>query len=240
MARAFAEGRAPITRFQYLSALLVIIIIGRAGLAHSGAWTPAKGRVNAIVSTSISQTPVDPRATTTDLYYERGLGGGWALVLAPSFSDQDNVFARNEAQISIRRKLYEADGWALSAQAGAYIWKESAEAEASTGTEYRLALGRSFGSGGWVNVEAASRQCGGNAGPRWEGAIGHRVRQYDRAIVKVFGDGEGCAANISRVQASYVYGFNDKIGIELGWRETLPNVGNWNEKGVVLGLWLTF
>ncbi|NJR20481.1 MAG: hypothetical protein HC777_02770, partial [Hyphomonadaceae bacterium] len=116
--------------------------------ASAGAWTPERGHVNAIFSTSISQTPVDSRAITTDLYYERGLGQGWALVFSPSISDQDNVFARNEVQISLRRRLYEQDGWALSAQAGAYIWKENAEAEASTGTEYRVALGRAFGQGG--------------------------------------------------------------------------------------------
>ncbi|NJR20083.1 MAG: hypothetical protein HC777_00250 [Hyphomonadaceae bacterium] len=95
-------------------------------------------------------------------------------------------------------------------------------------------------AGGSRRPVARSRQCRGDAGVRFEGTLGHRVRQYDRVIVKVFGDGEGCAANITRAQASYVYGFNELIGLELGWRETLPNAGNWNERGMVVGVWLKF
>jgi hypothetical protein len=236
MAGSVAQSRAPIARLQYLS--LAFCLLGNA--AQAGAWTPDAGHTNIILSSSISQTPVADKAVTTDLYYERGIGRGWALVLAPSVSDQSNVFARNEAQISIRRALYEQDGWALSAQVGAYMWKEEATQASSTGVEYRLAAGKSFGDGGWVNVEAATRQCGGAGSLRWEGTVGYKVRRYDRAILKVFGDGEGCAANISRVQASYVYGIAENVGIELGWRETLPNRGNWNERGGVVGLWLTF
>ncbi len=209
-------------------------------ISLAGAWTPEKGRINLIISTSISQTPVAENALTTDLYYERGLGHGWALVLTPSVSNKDNVFARNEAQISLRRSLYENYGWAVSTQLGAYVWKEGETQAASSGVEVRLAAGKSFGDGGWVNVETAMRGCGGVNGLRWEGTLGHKVRQYDRAIIKIFGDSEGCAANITRVQASYVYGFNPRLGVEVGWRETLPNAGNWNERGAVIGLWATF
>jgi hypothetical protein len=211
-----------------------------AGSAHAGAWTPPHGTTSVIVSTSISQTPVSPNATTTDLYYERGLGKGWALVLAPSLSDRDNVYARNEAQISLRRALYEANGWALSAQAGAYIWKESATRDASSGIEYRLAVGKVIGDRVWLNGEAATRQCEGVASVRWEATAGYHLREKDRAILKVFGDGEGCAPSISRVQASYVYGLTERVGIEFGWRETLPNSSNWSERGGVIGVWLKF
>jgi hypothetical protein len=237
VARALAQSRASVTGLQYLVALFVFSFSSQA---CAGAWTPEKGRVNLIVSTSISQTPVADSALTTDLYYERGLGRDWALVVTPSISNQDNVLARNEAQISLRRALYQKNGWALSAQAGAYVWKEGEAEAVSSGTEFRLAAGKSFGDGGWANVEAAMRGCGGVNSLRWEGTLGHKVRQYDRAIVKVFGDSEGCAANITRVQASYVYGFNSKFGLELGWRETLPNAGNWNERGAVIGLWFAF
>ena len=240
MAGAFAQSRAPITRVQYLASIIVCGLAVTSGPVQSGAWTPEKGRVNLIISSSVSQTPVAQSAITTDLYYERGLGRGWALVLAPSISNQDNVFARNEAQISLRRALYENYGWAVSTQVGAYVWKEGETQAASSGAEVRLAVGKSFGDGGWANVEAAVRGCGGVNGLRWEGTLGHKVRTYDRVIVKVFGDSEGCAANITRVQASYVYGFNSRFGLELGWRETLPNDGNWNERGAVIGLWANF
>lgn len=236
MAGAFAQSRAAIAGLQYVIGLTPLWAVP----AFGGAWTPEKNRVNVIVSTSISETPVAPQATTTDVYYERGLGRGWALVLSPSLSDRDNVYARNEAQISIRRALYEQDGWALSAQAGAYIWKEGATQEASQGIEYRVALGKALGKLGWLNGEVASRQCNGSPSVRWEATAGYNVRRHDRAIIKVFGDGEGCAASISRVQASYVYGLTENIGIELGWRETLPNPGNWNERGGVIGLWFKF
>jgi hypothetical protein len=236
VAGSLAQSRAPITWLQYLIGLAYLF----GSAAHAGAWTPQRGQANIIISSSVSQTPVADRAVTTDVYYERGLGRGWALVLAPSVSDQSNVFARNEAQISVRRALYENNGWAISAQAGAYIWKEDATQAASSGVEYRLAAGKSFGQGGWANVEAATRQACGAGSIRWEGTLGHRVRRHDRVIMKVFGDGEGCAASISRVQASYVYGFTEKLGVELGWRETLPNSGNWNERGAVIGLWLAF
>jgi hypothetical protein len=236
VAEPVAQSRAAVAGLQYL--IWAVLLLG--GTASAGAWTPKQGQANIIVSSSISQTPAADRAITTDVYYERGLGHGWALVLAPSVSDQSNVFARNEAQISIRRALYEDNGWALSAQAGAYIWKEDATLAASSGIEYRLAAGKSFGQGGWANLEAATRQCGGSGSIRWEGTLGHRVRSHDKAIFKVFGDGEGCAASISRVQASYVYGLSERVGIELGWRETLPNSGNWNERGGVIGLWLAF
>jgi hypothetical protein len=240
LARFVAKGRTPITGLQYLSAFAALAVARVYSPAYAGAWTPEQGRVNFIASSSISQTPAAERAVTTDIYYERGFGRGWALVLAPSFSDESNYFARNEAQVSIRRELYADHGWALSAQVGAYIWKETATQEASNGVEYRLAAGKSFGDGGWVNVETATRQCAGAGSLRWEATVGHKVRNFDRAILKVFGDGEGCAANISRVQASYVYGFNPNVGVELGWRETLPNPGNWNESGAVIGLWLAF
>jgi hypothetical protein len=237
VARLIAQSRALVARLQYLS---IVILVTAPAFCEAGAWTPKKGQDNLIVSTSISQTPVSEHAITTDFYYERGLGSGWALVMAPSISNQDNVFARNEAQVSLRRALYEKDGLAVSAQIGAYVWKEEETRAASSGTEIRLAAGKSFGDGGWANVEAAMRGCGGANGLRWEGTLGHKVRRYDRAIFKVFGDSEGCAANITRVQASYVYGFNAKFGLELGWRETLPNQSNWNERGAVIGLWVAF
>jgi hypothetical protein len=236
VARPPAQSRAPIAGLQYLVALLTFV----AGSAQAGAWTPARGDTSVIISTSISETPVAPQATTTDLYYERGLGKGWALVLAPSLSDRDNIYARNEAQISIRRALYEQNGWAVSAQAGAYIWKEGATQETSSGIEYRLAVGKSLGDRAWLNGEAATRACNGTPSVRWETTAGYRLRDHDRAIFKVFGDGEGCAPSISRVQASYVYGLSERIGVELGWRETLPNASNWNERGGVVGLWLKF
>jgi hypothetical protein len=237
LAWTFAQSRASVSWLQYL---VVALVLGFSDQASAGAWTPDKGRVNLIVSTSISQTPVASSAINTDIYYERGLGRGWALVLTPSFSNKDNVFARNEAQLSLRRALYEQGVWAISAQAGAYVWKEGEADAASTGAEFRLAVGRSFGDGGWANVETALRGCGGVNGLRWEGTLGHKIRQYDRAIIKVFGDSEGCAANITRVQASYVYGFNNRLGLEFGWRETLPNTGNWQERGAVVALWVAF
>lgn len=240
MAGAFAKSCASVARVQYLVALACCPGLLMPTPAKAGAWTPEKGRVNLIVSTSISETPAAQAAITTDLYYERGLGRDWALVLAPSISDQDNVFARNEAQISLRRALYTNYGWAVSTQVGAYIWREEETDTSSRGAEVRIAVGKSFGDGGWANVEAAVRGCGGINGLRWEGTVGHKVRRYDRAIVKIFGDSEGCAANITRVQASYVYGFNSRFGLELGWRETLPNIGNWNERGAVVGLWAAF
>lgn len=240
MAWPLAQGVASVSRLQQLGALAALILGGVCSSAQAGAWTPKKGEVGVIASTSISQTNADPRALTYDLYYERGLGHGWALVLTPSISDQDNVFTRNEAQVSLRRSLFENDDWALSAQPGAYVWREGADADPSTGLELRLAAGRIFGKRGWANVEAAMRDCNGQSGVRWEGTIGHAVRRYDKAIVKVFGDSEGCAANINRVQASYVLGLNSRFGVELGWRETLPNAGNWNERGVVVGIWARF
>ena len=240
MAGSVTQSCAPVAWFQYLTFLVSLTLAVVASPAKSGAWTPEKGRANIILSTSISETPVAEHALTTDLYYERGLGRGWAVVLAPSISNQDNLFARNEAQASLRRSLYQDYGWAVSAQLGAYVWKEGETQAASSGAEVRLAVGKSFGDGGWANVEAAVRGCGGTNGLRWEGTLGHKIRRFDRAIIKVFGDSEGCAANITRVQASYVYGLSSKLGLELGWRETLPNTSNWNERGAVVGVWVAF
>lgn len=208
--------------------------------AHAGAWTPPKGRGVIIISSALSQTPFDDRALTTDLYYERGLGGGWTFVLAPSVSDQANVIARNEAQVSLRKALYEQNGWAISLQGGAYVWREGVDENVSSGGEARLGVGKSFGKGGWLNVETALRQCQGEDSLRWEGTLGHAVRRFDRAILKAFGDSEGCSANITRAQISYIYGFNAKFGLELGWRETLPNALNWDERGAIIGLWVAF
>jgi hypothetical protein len=240
MAWPLAQSRATIAGLQYLIIFFAALSIFSGVTVNAGAWTPQAGHVNVILSTSISQTPVADHALTTDLYYERGLGHGFALVLAPSVSDQNNVFSRNEAQVSLRRSLYQNDGWAVSTQLGAFVWKEEAARAASSGAEVRLAVGKSFGNGGWANVETAVRGCGGVNGLRWEGTVGHKVRRHDHAIVKVFGDSEGCTANITRVQASYVYGLSSRVGVEMGWRETLPNRGRWNERGAVIGLWLTF
>jgi outer membrane protein assembly factor BamB len=204
-----AKSSAPISRLQHLALGLVISI--SPSTAFSGAWTPKAGRANVIVSASVSQTPAADAAITTDLYYERGLGKGWALVLSPSVSDQDNIYARNEAQVSLRRSLYEKDGWALSAQAGAYIWKETASSETSSGVELRLAAGKAFGQGGWADFETAARQCGGNTSVRWEATLGHQVRRLDRAMIKVFGDGEGCAANITRLQTAMSTAFHNHL-----------------------------
>jgi hypothetical protein len=240
LARSIAQSCSPITGVQYLTAWIVFSLAYSASSVHAGAWTPDKGHKSAIVTVSVSQTPVAERAITTDLYYEHGLGRGWTLVLAPSVSDQDNVFARNEAQASLRRAIYQGGGWAISGQVGVYIWKESETRLSSSGTEARLAVGKSFGNGGWANIEAALRGCGGTNSLRWEGTLGHKVRNNDKAIIKIFGDSEGCAANITRVQASYVYGLTSNLGIELGWRQTLPNKENWQEKGAILGFWIAF
>jgi hypothetical protein len=207
---------------------------------YAGTWTPHKGRGVVIISAAISQTPLDDRASTTDLYYERGLGGGWTFVLTPSVSDQAKVVARNEAQVSLRKALYGKNGWAVSVQGGAYVWHEGADRSVSSGTEARLGIGKSIGQGGWANVEAALRQCQSQNSVRWEATLGQTVRRVDRAIIKVFGDSEGCTGNISRTQISYVYGLNDRLGLELGWRETLPNDLNWDERGAIIGIWIAF
>lgn len=176
---------------------------------------------------------------SAELYVERGLAAGVALVIAPAMVSDGGVPHGDERLTALRFALPAPAGWALSWQQGLVEGPRRDGDGDFLGAETRLAIGRGWSSG-WVDLEIARRSCGVTASTRWEGALGHRLDNGSALIVKGFGEDSGCAAPRARVQASWVMPVSRDVSVEIGWRQTVSSRDGWNQQGLVVGFWRSY
>ncbi len=212
----------------------------------AGAWVPPPQEGVLIANLVEVRTDQTQSGTSFELYGEYGLKGGWALVAAPSLSSAvqsaSKEWVLDEVLFAVRRKLFVGKTLALSTQIGGFsVPGVRNNNDRAYGVEARLALGKSFGESGWVNVEAASRSCGaGGIGARFDATLGLKMANDQRLIVKAFGDGNGCTKPIVRAQVSYVRPISQKLAVEIGWRQSVDQESAFADRGFVVGLWQKF
>ena len=252
MAGPVAQGGTSISRVQYLDRykLSAWLLYGWALLApvpaSAGAWVPAPYHGVLIANLVEVKTDQAPPGASFELYAEYGLKRGWAVVAAPSLSQAVQSSSSNwvfdEVLIAARRKVYEGKSVAISTQIGGFsIPSARAQSDRAFGVETRVAVGKSFGEMGWLNVEAASRSCGeGGFGSRFDATFGLTMSKNQKLIVKAFGDGNGCTKAIVRAQISYVRPLSDTLALELGWRQALSQDSPSADRGFLLGFWQKF
>lgn len=249
MAGPVAQGRAPLARLQRLTAwagrsaaslVLATVLAPTSGWA--GAWLPAPGTTQTILTFATTRDSDGHQGTAAELYGERGIDAHWALVLEPAMQDIGATPVGQERLTAFRRLIGKSGGWVASAQAGLIDGPRPDATRAGrprtfTGAEARLLVGRGFDNGVWLDLEAGRRSCGAATATRWEAALGRADANGHRDIVKAFGEDSACGRARSRVQVSHVHALTPTIGIEFGWRATLRSPDAWGEQGLVIGLW---
>ena len=251
MAWASSQGCPPIARFQYITPVwaLALACFGLVWFgpdqARSGAWVAARGDGTLIVNAVSVTKEQSPTGYSVELYGEAGLGHDWALVVAPSMSTQvqslDPEWSVDEILVGLRRKIFQGNSWAVSYQISSFSMPPTLTGQSrETGIETRFALGKSFGNWGWLNGEIAGRNCSAGQGVRFDATGGVKLPKGDKVILKVFGDGNGCSAPLTRSQISYVSQPFRKVELEIGWRGTLGKEKEGADQGLVMGLWRSF
>ncbi len=186
-----------------------------------------------------------PTGYSVELYGEAGLGHDWALVVAPSMSTRvqslEPDWSVDEVLVGLRRKIFQGDSLAFSYQISSFSMPPTLKGQPrEIGLETRIALGKSFGNWGWVNGEIAGRNCSAGQGVRYDATAGFKLSKGDKVIIKVFGDGNGCSAPLTRSQITYVSQPFRKVELEIGWRGTLGKEKEGTDQGLVMGLWRSF
>lgn len=210
-----------------------------ASPAEADAWLPAPQTAQTIVT--IAPHPGGgtraPGSLAVELYHERALADGVALVLAPSAGvpGDDRVPAGAgpasdagpyEQMIALRLRLPAPGPWQASAQL-AVVNSTGLSADVPgdvrfTAFEPRLALGRGFEDGWWVDGSVALRGCPGLAGwsevTRWGLAGGRNSPDGSGFIIKAFGTETDCGEAALGWQASWLVPLGAVTTVELGWR----------------------
>jgi hypothetical protein len=104
------------------------------------------------------------------------------------------------------------------------------------GGELRLLGGTSFGQGGFVNVEAATRALGGGCtGERLDLTVGYRPADDWMAMGQVFLDAPHRGEESVKAQLTLVRFGGDGGGLQVGVRARID--GGPQEAALVIGLW---
>ena len=176
-----------------------------------------------------------PGLLAVELYHERGLADGVALVLAPSAGvpggERGPVgtgagTGPYEQMIALRLRLPAPGPWQASAQLALVnstgLVDEVPGDVRFTAFEPRLALGRGFEDGWWVDGSVALRGCPGLDGwsrvTRWGLAGGRNRPDGSGFIVKAFGTDTDCGEAALGWQASWLVPVGGATTLELGWR----------------------
>lgn len=252
MAGPVTEGGTPISRVQHIGFYQLAVWLAWlcGGIipapAVAGAWVPSPQQGLLIANLVDVSSELTPSGASFELYGEYGLTRGWALVASPSWSQAvqspSTDWVLDEVQIAARRQIYLGQTLAISAQIGGFSVPSTGDENGrSYGLETRFAIGKSLGERAWANFEAASRSCGqGGVGTRFDATLGLKMDKEQKAIVKIFGDGNGCTKAIVRAQIGYVRPITQNLAVELGWRQRLDQGEVTADRGFVAGLWQKF
>ncbi|GIU66034.1 hypothetical protein [Candidatus Phycosocius spiralis] len=221
------------------------LALAAGGQAHGGAWVGKRGDGAVIINAVSLNKDQTPRGYSLELYGEVGLGHELALVGAPSISQGvqavSSQWSVDEVLVGLRRNFYRGHSFALSYQISTFTIPTSVGSKTSEiGIETRFALGKNLGHWGWLNGEVAGRTCGISRGIRYDATGGVKLPKGDMLIVKIFGDGNGCALPLTRSQMSYVSPLFGATRLEIGWRTSLGEEKINTDQGLILGLWRVF
>ncbi len=209
--------------------------------ADAGAWAPARGEGQMIVSLAREAGDFGV-AWRADDYLEYGFGGGWAanLKLENQIRTRDGFDDRFGGRIGVQRSFAVGERAAVGVQA-AVIGGDALEGPmcAGTGYEARLMAGVSFPVGGreaFVNVEAGARERANCSRTLTEAAAGIDLTDRWRVLGKAWNE-QGDGARSTKVEAALFRQF-DSFSLGLGYRAEVSNA--FSEDGVVAVFWTRF
>lgn len=144
---------------------------------------------------------------------------------------------RAEAIVGVKRTIFDEGDTVMAVQAGALWISHPSENDCGEGgAELRWLGGRSFGNGGFLNVEAATRALdSGCQGERVEVSAGFRPAENWLVMGQVFFDAPREAEETIKAQITFVRFGESGRGLQLGVRARID--GGELEPALVLGLW---
>jgi hypothetical protein len=171
-------------------------------------------------------------------YWEIPLGPNDSFVAAPWLEQNYDTLEgwRGEATFGFKHALWRGRDSIVSLQAGA-LWMSFPGAGCGEGgAELRLLGGMNFGSGSFLNAEAAGRALeGGCSGERFDLTLGHRPNERWLVMGQVFMESYGQSEDSVDGQFSLVRFGDDGNGVQVGLRARLD--GAVEEIALVLGFW---
>ena len=199
-----------------------------SGPAGAEAWLPAPQTAQTIVTVAPHPGggPREPGALAVELYHERALADGVALILAPSAGVPGDTAGPYEQMIAVRLRLPAPGPWHAATQLAVVnstgLLAETPGDVRYTSFEPRIAVGRGFEGGWWVDGSVALRGCPGLDGwsevSRWGLAGGRNRPDGSGFLVKAFGTGTDCGEAALGWQASWLVPLGEETTLELGWR----------------------
>jgi hypothetical protein len=183
--------------------------------------------------------PGDGEAAQVERYSERALPGRWSSVTT---ARGDGVVGLEEAQVGLKRTLWEGDRIAVAVQ-GTLDWRaQDWRFCGGAGGELRVMAGRSVGRRGFVNGELSWRaEQGGCSGAKFDVTAGWRPNERWILLGQVFRDQDLSPAFRERpslkLQGSAVRVLKGGLGFQAGLRAALDE-GDQASIGPVLGVWI--
>jgi hypothetical protein len=216
-----------------------LILISPAS-ASAGAWLPRAGATQIIANSYITSGVNSPLNGDVEIYAEHGLTDNFALIMQATASDFRNRNVGGNIVGSIRIPVRTLSNWQSSIQLGAIGAKSDRFRDFDTGVEARLALGRGFSNGYWIDGEFGIRNFRDKNLNFWEAAVGKQLSGGDMVILKGFGDNYLTSVFKTKAQLSYVHDFNSDWAFEIGIRFDFKSYNDAPAQGAIIGLWRRF
>lgn len=230
-------------RFKCNSPLIAIgttFMVLFPSFSWAGAWLPRAGSTQLIANSYLTTESDSPLRGDLEFYAEHGVTNKAALVLQATVSDFHTKNIGGNIVASVRIPFRTIRNWESSLQFGAIGAKSDKFRDFDTGVEARIALGRGFDNGLWVDGELGVRNFRNVNLSFWEAAIGKRFDSGDLIILKGFGDNYLTSVFKTKTQVSYVHNFTDEWSIEVGWRLDFKSYNDAPAQGAIIGLWYRF
>ncbi len=205
--------------------------------AAAGAWIAPVGGQE--IWTNVAGERNETSFYESSAYWEVQLEAQSSIVVAPWLEQNYDTIDgwRAEAVVGVKRAIIRGQDFVMALQAGA-LWVSHPPDDACSegGAELRWLGGLSFGEGGFVNLEAATRALdGGCESDRIDLTLGYRANDRWLAMGQVFLDAP--REGDERVQAQITlvrFGDNGR-GLQFGIRARVD--GEASEPALVVGLW---
>ncbi len=205
--------------------------------AFAGAWIAPEGGQE--IWTNVAGVRSGMSYFESSGYLEAPVADDTSIVAAPwaeqNYDTQDGW--RGEATLGVKRTIFRGGDAVMALQAGALWMSHPSESDCGEGgVELRWLGGRSFDSGGFVNIEAAGRVLeSGCEARRVDLTAGYRPTDNWLLMGQVFFDAPREAEESVKAQITFVrFGENGR-GLQIGVRARVD--GGEPEPALVIGLW---
>lgn len=205
--------------------------------AYAGAWlAPDDGQE---IWTNSFSSRGGENVVETSVYWEEPLGERTSFVASPwvetNYDTEDGW--RAESVVALKQVVFRDDENVLAVQGGALWVSHPGDECGEGGVEARFLGGHSFGSRGFVNVEAAGRALSsGCGGQRLELTAGYSPSDSWMALGQVFADAPTDGEETVKLQVSMVRFTESGYGVQIGLRARVDE-GLLDEPALVIGLW---